>query len=84
MCTNGVNTAQLKAAIEQIDEAVALTRRWTHRAFHLAEDGQLPKTAAKLKDAQALLDDVRAELEEATSIVEREDASAATATVALV
>ncbi|MDR2108576.1 MAG: hypothetical protein LBP28_03835 [Coriobacteriales bacterium] len=84
MCTNGVNTNQLKATIEQIDEAVALTRRWTHRAFHSAEDAQLVKTAAKLKAAQTLLDDVRAALEEATDIVEREDASATTATVALV
>jgi hypothetical protein len=84
MCTNGVNANQLKATVEQIDEAVALTRRWTHRAFHLAEDGQLPKTAARLKAAQSLLDEVRAELEEAADILEREDSSATTATVALV
>ncbi|MDR0501081.1 MAG: hypothetical protein LBG97_07600 [Coriobacteriales bacterium] len=75
MCTNGVNAGQLKASIEQIDEAVALTRRWTHRGFHLAESGGLVKTTAKLKEAQSLLDDVRALLEEACELAENEVAS---------
>ena len=83
MCTNGVNAAQLKGTIEQIDEAVALTRRWTHRCFHSAEDGQLEKTAGKLKEAQGMLDEVRALLEEAGEIVERE-AAASNVTVELV
>ena len=84
MCTNGINTNQFKAAIEQIDEAVALTRRWTHRCFHSAEDAQMEKTAAKLKAAQGLLDDVRALLEEAGDIVERETAASSNITVELV
>ncbi|MCL1890664.1 MAG: dynein gamma chain protein [Coriobacteriia bacterium] len=84
MCTNGINAVQLKGTIEQIDEAVALTRRWTHRSFHSAEDGQMPKTAAKLKSAQGLLDDVRALLEEAGDIVEREAGETDGVTVELV
>ena len=84
MCTNGLNTNQFKSTIEQIDEAVALTRRWTHRCFHSAEDGQLAKTAAKLKEAQGLLDEVRALLEEAGDIVEREAAVSDDITVELV
>ena len=84
MCTNGVNVLQLKGTIEQIDEAVALTRRWTHRCFHSAEDGQLPRTAAKLKDAQTLLDEVRALLEEAIDLAERESTSVSDVTVRLV
>jgi len=84
MCTNGINTNQFKATIEQIDEAVALTRRWTHRCFHSAEDGQLERTAAKLKDAQSLLDEVRALLEEAGDIVEREATALDNVTVELV
>ena len=72
MCTNGVNASQLESAIEQIDEAVALCRRWTHRAFHSADDAELEKTAAALKQAQELLDEVRALLDEAGQIVEKE------------
>jgi len=84
MCTNGINATQLKGTIGQIDEAVALTRRWTHRCFHSAEDGQLPKTAAKLRDVQGLLDEARALLEEAGDIVERESLSSGNVTVELV
>jgi hypothetical protein len=75
MCTNGVNTAQFKATIEQIDEAVALTRRWTHRAYHTADDAQQAQTAAKLHEAQALLDEVRALLSEAADTAEAEAAT---------
>ena len=84
MCTNGVNAHQIKTSIEQIDEAVALTRRWTHRCLHSAEDGQLDKTAAKLKNAQALLDEARALLEEAAEAAEREAAFSGSVTVELV
>ncbi|MDR3037639.1 MAG: hypothetical protein LBU31_04445 [Coriobacteriales bacterium] len=84
MCTNGVNTSQFRSTIEQIDEAVALTRRWTHRAFHTADDSQQPRTAAKLKEAQALLDEVRALLSEASDIVETEADSSSGVTVNLV
>ncbi|MCL1879649.1 MAG: dynein gamma chain protein [Actinomycetia bacterium] len=83
MCTNGVNTDQFKANLSQIDEAVALSRRWLHRAFHQAESAQHQRTAAKLREAQALLDEARAALEEAGDIVERE-ASNANVTVHLV
>ena len=84
MCTNGVNADQLKASIEQVDEAVALSRRWTHRCFHSAEEGTLPKTAAKLKEAQSLLDEVRALFEEAGDIIDRESVAAGNVTVELV
>ncbi|MDR1015013.1 MAG: hypothetical protein LBL86_08585 [Coriobacteriales bacterium] len=76
MCTNGVNVTQFKATIEQIDEAVALTRRWTHRAYHTADEGQQPRTAATLREAQGLLDEVRALLSEAGDTIEAEAASA--------
>ena len=48
MCANGVNTQQLKDTVNQIDETVALTRRWTHRMYHLASDGQMERTAMQL------------------------------------
>ena len=72
MCTNGVNANQLSGMVEQIDEAVALCRRWTHRAYHSAEDAHFAKSAASLEKAQALLDDVRALLDEASELVEKE------------
>ena len=84
MCTNGVNANQLSGAVEQIDEAVALCRRWTHRAYHSAEDAQFAKTAASLEKAQSLLDDVRALLDEAVELVEKEAQSAGGVTITAV
>jgi hypothetical protein len=83
VCTNGINVTQFKATIEQIDEAIALTRRWTHRAYHTADDGQQEKTAARLHEAQTLLDEVRAQLSEAMDLLEQE-AATSTVTVNLV
>ncbi len=74
MCNNGVNTSQLKVTIQQIDESVALSRRWTHRAYHLADSGALSATAAKLEEVQRLLDEARGMLSEAMDVVEDEDA----------
>lgn len=74
MCTNGVNTQQLKDTIEMIDAQVALSRRWTHKMYHLADNGQMERSAKKLKAIQALLDDVRSEFEELQDVIERDDA----------
>jgi hypothetical protein len=76
MCTNGVNTNQLKSTIEQIDETVALTRRWTHKLFHLADEGGQARTAETLKEVQALLDEARALLTDANDAVDADDADA--------
>jgi hypothetical protein len=84
MCTNGVNVTQFKSTIEQIDEAVALTRRWAHRAYHTADNAQQEKTAAKLHEAQSLLDEVRALLSEASDTVEEEAIAASGVSVNLV
>jgi hypothetical protein len=84
MCINGLNISQFKATIDQIDETVALTRRWTHRAYHTADSAQQPKTAAKLQEAQALLDEVRALLSESGDLAEREAAAAPGVSVSLV
>lgn len=84
MCTHGVNANQLKGTVEQIDEAVALCRRWTHRAYHSTKDGQLVKSSASLLAAQGLLDDIRALLDEAGELIEKESAAAANVTVTAV
>ncbi|MCL2530458.1 MAG: dynein gamma chain protein [Coriobacteriia bacterium] len=81
MCTDGVNALQLSGTVEQIDEAVALCRRWTHRAYHSAADAQFAKTAASLEAAQGLLDQVRALLDEAGELVEKEAQAADAVTI---
>ncbi len=75
MCTNGVNTNQLKATIKNIDDEVALMRRWTHSLYHLADDGQMPKTAAKLEEVQRAFDDIRAMLTDASDAADEDDES---------
>lgn len=75
MCTNGVNTNQLKTTIKHIDDEVALMRRWTHSLYHLADDGQMPKTAAKLEEVQRAFDEIRAMLTDATDAADEDDES---------
>ncbi len=52
MCTNGVNVDQFKMMLEQMDDQVALNRRWTHKLFHKADDNGYENTAAVLKEIQ--------------------------------
>ncbi len=74
MCTNGVNTGQLRSTIEMIDATVALTRKWTHKSYHLADDAGMQRSAKQLAAVQAALDEVRAMLEDAQDAVDRDDA----------
>lgn len=74
MCVNGVNTAQLKDTVQIVDDEVALCRKWTHKMFHLAENGQSIRAAAKLKEVQYMLDDVRAALVEVQEAIDADDA----------
>ena len=64
MCTNGVNNAQLLQMIQQLDDHIALERRWMHKLAHIAEDGGYENAHEKMHEAQALLDNVRALLDE--------------------
>ncbi|MCD8199738.1 MAG: hypothetical protein LUD25_02110 [Coriobacteriaceae bacterium] len=73
MCTNGVNTQQLKDTVTQINDLVSLSRRWTHNMYHLADGGQMERSADKLQEIQRMLDDVRAELDEAQDCIDRDD-----------
>lgn len=59
MCEGGINVDQLKFAIEQADETVALGRRWVHRLYHQADGRGRDDVAAELKAAQALIDRAR-------------------------
>ena len=75
MCTNGVNTQQLKDTVEMIDAQVALSRRWTHKMYHLADNGGMDASAKKLQAIQAMLDDVRSEFEELQDVIDRDDSN---------
>lgn len=84
MCTSGVNAAQYKMMLEQMDDQIALNRRWTHKLYHTADDNGYDKTAATLKEAQSLLDDVRALLTDAQDAFEKDAEKLADVTVTLV
>ncbi len=73
MCANGVNTQQLKDTVTQIDETIALTRRWTHRMYHLADNGQMTRSAEQLQKIQNSLDDIRGMLDEVQDAIDRDD-----------
>ena len=84
MCTNGVNTGQFEQMIEQIDDHIKLERRWAHTLAHKAGDAGYNTVYDKLHEAQALLDDVRAALDEAKDALEDDAAAAGNVTVSLV
>lgn len=84
MCTNGVNTSQLKMMLEQMDDQVALNRRWVHKLYHTVDEAGYNKTASTLKEIQSLLDDARALLTDAQDEVDKESADGSNVTVELV
>ena len=84
MCTNGINTGQFEMMIEQIDDHVKLERRWANNLAHKAEDAGFASVSEKLHEAQALLDDVRAKLDEARDALEDDAETASNVTVSLV
>ncbi len=84
MCTNGVNTQQFEQMITQIDDHLKLERRWAHTLAHQAQDAGFITVSEKLHAAQALLDDVRAVLDEAKDSLEDEVQTTSGVTVTLV
>ena len=84
MCTNGVNTGQFEQMIDQIDDHVKLERRWAHPRAHMAGDAGFSTVSEKLHEAQALMDDVRAALDEAKDALEDDAEGASGVTVNLV
>ena len=84
MCTNGVNTGQFEQMVDQIDDHIKLERRWVHTLAHMAEDAAFEQAGAKLHEAQAALDEVRAILADAKDALESDAERAADVTVQLV
>ncbi|MBR2836340.1 MAG: hypothetical protein IKE43_11630 [Coriobacteriales bacterium] len=83
MCTNGVNTGQFDDMIKQIDEHIALERRWTHNLGHKAEDAGFAECGEALHKAMSALDEARSYLDEARQLLESEAENASAVTVSL-
>lgn len=84
MCTNGINTGQFEQMIAQIDDHIALERRWTHKLAHQAGDAGFAAVDDKLHSVQELLDEARALLSDARDALEDDAQSAGGVTVSLV
>lgn len=84
MCTNGVNVSQFKMMLEQMDDQVALNRRWTHKLYHSADDAGYENTAKALKEVQSLLDEARALLTDAQDALDKDATAVGGVTVNLV
>lgn len=84
MCTNGVNTGQFEQMIDQIDDHIALERRWTHKLAHQAGDAGFENVDDKLHSVQELLDEARALLADAKDALESDAEAAGGVTVSLV
>jgi len=70
MCQHGINLSQFEMMIEQMDDQLALNRRWLHKMAHNAGDNGYTKTDEALHKAQQLMDDARALLSDAKVALE--------------
>lgn len=84
MCTNGINTGQFELMITQIDDHIALERRWVHKLAHQAGDAGFATVDDKLHAVQELLDEARALMTDAKDALEEDAANAPGVTVNLV
>ncbi len=82
MCEQGVNVGQLRLAIGQSDDAVAMVQLWLEQLHHLADHGKRSEVSTALAQAGVLLGEARAKLDSA--IVDLEGRSDETTTVELV
>jgi hypothetical protein len=83
MCEQGVNVGQLKLAIGQSDDALAVVQQWLEQLHHLADHGKRPDVSAALAQAGVLLGEARGKLDDAIADLEGPSAADGT-TVELV
>ena len=76
MCTNGVNKGQFEMMLDQMDDQLAVNRRWVHKMAHTAGDAGFAKTDDTLHKVQELLDEARALITDAKDALEEEAAGA--------
>ena len=81
MCEQGVNVGQLKLAIGQSDDALAVVQQWLEQLHHLADHGKRSDVGAALAQAGVLLGEARGKLDD--SIAELEGAKSDPTTVEL-
>ena len=84
MCTNGVNTGQFEQMMAQIDDHIALERRWVHKLAHQAGDAGFATVDDKLHSVQELLDEARALITDAKDALGSDAEAAGGVTVSLV
>lgn len=84
MCTNGINTGQFDQMMSQIDDHIALERRWVHKLAHQAGDAGFATVDDKLHSVQELLDEARALISDAKDALEEDAANGSGVTVELV
>ena len=70
MCETGVNIGQLKLAIGQSDDAIAVVQQWLEQLHHLADHGKRAEVSATLAQAGVLLADARGKLDVAIGDLE--------------
>ena len=82
MCETGVNVGQLKLAVGQSDDALAVVQQWLEQLHHLADHGKRADVSAALAQANVLLGEARGKLD--TAITQLEGGTADSTTVELV
>lgn len=63
MCEHGINAEQLKLAIGQSDDALAMVQQWLEQLHHLADHGHRTASSIAIAQASVLLGEARAKLE---------------------
>jgi hypothetical protein len=70
MCESGINVGQMKLAIGQSDDALAMAQQWLEQLHHLADHGKRAEVSAALAQANVLLGEARGKLDDAISDLE--------------
>jgi len=70
MCEQGFNVGQLKLAIGQSDDSVAMAQQWLEQLHHIADHGKRPDVSKALAQASVLLGEARAKLDDAIAELE--------------
>lgn len=82
MCEQGINTGQMKLAIGQSDDALAMAQQWLEQLHHLADHGKRTEVSIALAQANVLLGEARGKLDKALN--DLDGPAADTTTVELV
>ena len=70
MCEQGINIGQMKLAVGQSDDAIAMVQQWLEQLHHLADHGHQPVVSADIAQAGVLLGEARAKLYAAIEALE--------------